>query len=163
MKYTAVIFDLFGTLVDNFSFQEHERVLTQMALVLSAPPKDFIRLWLDTFNERATGIFPNPEANIEYICRTLGMNLEDDSIKASAQIRFDFTLRSLTPRDDAVATLFRLKSEGYKIGLRSDCSAEVPTLWGDTPFVSLIDVPVFSCSVGLKKPNPRIYQLLKKE
>lgn len=35
MKYTAVIFDLFGTLVDSFSLQEYEHTLTQMASALS--------------------------------------------------------------------------------------------------------------------------------
>ena len=31
MKYAAVVFDLFGTLVDNFSRQEYEGMLTGMA------------------------------------------------------------------------------------------------------------------------------------
>lgn len=159
VNYTAVIFDLFGTLVDSFSPQEYEHVLAQIASALSVPFKDFVRLWLDTFNERAIGVFPNPEANIEYICRMLGVSLKDDRIKAATQIRFNFVFHSLTPRDDAVETLVRLKSKGYKIGLISDCSAEVPVLWEDTPFASLIDMPVFSCSAGLKKPDPRIYQL----
>jgi len=29
MKYEAVIFDLFGTLIDNFSFEEYRRTLLQ--------------------------------------------------------------------------------------------------------------------------------------
>jgi hypothetical protein len=36
MKYEAVIFDLFGTLVPNMSLSEHRAVLTRMADVLSA-------------------------------------------------------------------------------------------------------------------------------
>jgi len=31
VKYAAVVFDLFGTLVDNFSRQEYEGMLTGMA------------------------------------------------------------------------------------------------------------------------------------
>jgi len=65
----------------------------------------------------------------------------------------------MVPRSDAIETLSHLKYEGCKIGLISDCSAEVPAIWKDTPFVKLIDVAIFSCLVGMKKPDPQIYQL----
>ena len=51
MKYAAVIFDLFGTLVDNFSAREYESVLMQMASVLAVPYDDLARLWFDTSND----------------------------------------------------------------------------------------------------------------
>lgn len=159
MKYKAVIFDLFGTLVDNFSFQEHKQILSEMAAALSVAPEDFVQLWLETFNARVTGIFQSPESNIEYICRELGIDPEEKHIKIAAEIRREFTMRVLKPRDDVVETLTQLKSKGCKIGLITDCSSEVPTLWEDTPFAPLIDIPIFSCLTGLKKPNPRIYQL----
>ncbi len=56
-------------------------------------------------------------------------------------------------------TLTLLKAASYKIGLISNCSAEVPLLWQDTPFASLVDFHIFSCKVGLRKPDPRIYRL----
>jgi putative hydrolase of the HAD superfamily len=159
MKYEAVIFDLFGTLVPNFSLREHQEILRQMATIVSAPPDDFLRLWFDTFDERATGIFPSPEANIVYICHKLGVPVEHTRVKQAAQIRFSYTARSITPRTDAIATLSCLKSGGCKTGLISDCSVELPAIWKDTPFVKLIDIAIFSCSVGVRKPDPRIYQL----
>ena len=159
MKYQAVIFDLFGTLVKNFSIREHQSILADMASVLSAPPDDFAQLWFDVFDWRSTGVFHSPEENIEYNCRKLGIHPEDTQIKRAAEIRHNFTLRSMTPRADAIETLSHLKSEGYKTALISDCSSEVPVIWKDTPFAPLIDVSVFSCSVGLKKPDPRIYYL----
>lgn len=161
MKYHAVIFDLFGTLVDNFSFQEYEQMLSEMAAVLSVPRHDFVRLWVSTFDERATGFFETTEANIEHICQTLGLKVEANHIAIATQIRFDFTRRALTPRHDAVETLAQLKATGCKIGLISDCSSEVPFLWRDTPFAPLMDATIFSCVVGLTKPDPRIYQLTR--
>ena len=41
----------------------------------------------------------------------------------------------------------------------SVCSEEVPELWEETPFAGLFDSTVFSCSVGLRKPDPAIYRL----
>jgi len=159
MKYDAVIFDLFGTLIDNYTLQEYQGILTEMALVLSVPPKDFIKLWYDTFNERTTGILPNPEANIDYVCQKLGVPIEENQRSQAAQIRFNLTVRSMTPVTGAIEVLSYLKSEGYKTGLITDCSSEVPAVWQDTLFAPLIDVTIFSCLVGLKKPDPRIYQL----
>ncbi|UCE75458.1 MAG: HAD family hydrolase [Methanomassiliicoccales archaeon] len=159
MKYKAVIFDLFGTLVDNFSFQDHQQMLSEMADVLKVSSDDFVRLWIETFNNRITGKFQTPESNIEYICRQLGVIPEAQYIKSAAKIRRDFTRSMLKPRNDACEVLSNLKSKGLKIGLITDCSSEVPIIWEDTPFASLIDEPVFSCLTGMKKPDPQIYQM----
>jgi len=74
-------------------------------------------------------------------------------------VRVEYTRRELAPRPDAVATLTRLKEAGLKLGLISDCSSEVPLLWDETPFARLIQVPIFSATARLKKPDPRIYLL----
>lgn len=156
----AVIFDLFGTLVDSFSLQEHRRVLSEMAASLGVAPDDFSRLWFETYKERGTGIFPTVEANLDHICRALGHALDPDRIAAATRLRVDFTRRSLRPRPDAIRTLAQLKAWGKKIGLISDCSPDVPLLWKDTPFHPWIESPLFSCSVGYFKPDPRIYGMV---
>jgi len=130
-----------------------------MADVLSVPPDDFVQLWFDTFNERSTGIFQSPDDNVEYICRTLGVSVDETQVKLATQIRFDYSVQSMMPRPYAIETLSHLKFEGLKTGLITDCSAEVPAIWPETPLAPLFDVTVFSSVVGLKKPDPRIYQL----
>lgn len=157
MKYSAVIFDLFGTLIDTSSRAEYERVLSEMAVILAAPRQEFTQLWFDTFNLRTTGVLISPEGNIDYICRQLGVSFMDAQLKRASRIRFNFTVDSLKPRPDALETLGFLRANGYKVGLISDCSTEVPTAWKDTLLAPLIDVPVFSCVAGVKKPDPRIY------
>lgn len=159
MKYKAVIFDLFGTLVNNFSIREQNAILLQMASIVSAPADEFMRLWFGIFNERATGVFGSLEGNIEHICRKLGILAKAHQIQQAAKIRYDFTRQALRPRPDAVQVLSALKSRGYNTALITDCSAETLAAWKDMPFAPLIDVAVFSCSVGLKKPDPRIYRI----
>ncbi len=159
MKYSAVIFDLFGTLIDKFSLREHQSVLRQMALVLSAPSDDFIQLWFDTFNERGLGIFQSLEANIEYICKKLELQTEGDRVKLAAKINIEYTASAMKPRPYASELLSYLKSHGYRTGLITNCSAEIPKIYNDTPFAHLIDVAIFSSLVGLQKPDLRIYQL----
>jgi putative hydrolase of the HAD superfamily len=159
VRYDAVIFDLFGTLVDNMPHEEFKRALTTMAGSLGAPTEGFIHMWDVTWPLRSIGKLPTAESAIRHICNQLGVAPNDEQVQQAASIRFDFSRRSLVPRHDSVETLTRLKAEGYKLGLISDCTAEVALLWPATPLAPLIDVPVFSCSVGLKKPDPRIFLL----
>ncbi len=159
MTYDAVIFDLFGTLVDLQSFQDIQRSRSAMASALSVPGDDFHRLWSETSRPRETAFFATIEANLEHICETLGLPLESDRITAATQIRLDFIRRSLTPRWGAVETLNRLRAGRYKIGLISDCGPDVAFLWRDTPLAPLVDVAIFSGTAGFKKPDPRIYRM----
>jgi len=159
MKYKAVIFDLFGTLIDKFSLREHRSVLRQMANVLSVSSDDFIQLWFDTFDERGLGVFQTIEANVEHICERLGVHSEDAQIELAAKINLDYTARGMRSRPDAEEVLSYLKTRGYKTGLISNCSTSIPEILKDMPFATLIDEAVFSSLVGLQKPDPRIYQI----
>ena len=42
MKYKAIIFDLFGTLVDNFSIKKYKIMLSDMSTILGVEPTEFI-------------------------------------------------------------------------------------------------------------------------
>ncbi len=81
MKYDAVIFDLFGTFVDNFSLVGHERVLKNMASILSVSSDAFVQLTVSTFHERATGVYPDTEAFIRYACAAFGGSPSEENIK----------------------------------------------------------------------------------
>ena len=159
MKYKAVIFDLFGTLIENFSLPEYKSVLADMAGILNAPAEDFYSLWLDTFLERTTGVHGTQRESIEYICNELNIDVSEAQVNHAFDVRLDYTRRSVIPRTGALEVLRQLKSEGYPIALISDCSGEIPLIWDETPFASFFDATVFSCKVGIKKPDPRIYTI----
>ena len=145
-------------MIDNFTRQEYESILAEMASVLAVPYDEFTLLWFDTFQQRITGALPTPESNIEIICQKLKIQVTDAQIKLAGRVRLDYTIRSFKPRPGSVEVLAHLKSEGYKTGLISDCSSEIPKVWPNTPLAPLFDVTVFSCLAGMKKPNPLIYQ-----
>jgi putative hydrolase of the HAD superfamily len=160
MKYRAIIFDVFGTLVALTPPEKYKATLAQMSDILSIRLEDFQRLWdKEVAPLRYTGHFDTIEAGLEYICRSLGMGVEPLRIQKAAQIRIDFTRELLHPRADAVHTLQALKQRGLKIGIISDCSPDLPILWNETPFAQYTDITVFSCQVGFQKPDARIYQM----
>lgn len=159
MKYKAVIFDLFGTLVDIFSVREYENVLGQMASRLKAHYNDFHKIWMQTAKQRTTGAVGTLEKNLRFICQELNLAVTSRQIEKAKQIRFDYVARALTPRKDAIEVLSKLKSFGYKIALISNCSTEPPIIWPGTPFAPFFDIVLFSSVVGINKPDRRIFQM----
>jgi len=163
MKYKAVIFDLGGTLIHNFPIREGTRVLEQAASVFSVPSEGFIELFYSTYNDGILGVLENTEANVEYICKKLGIHPVNTQTKLAIKILSDYVKRSMTPLPDATEVLSHLKSSGHKIGLITNCTDDVVKFWQNMPFASLFDITVFSCIVGMKKPDPRIYQIATKQ
>jgi putative hydrolase of the HAD superfamily len=158
MIYGAVIFDLFGTLVDDFA-PSVGPMHAELAAALAVPYETFMQLWRQTAEMRTIGAFQTVEASLGYVCRTLGMQVSAEQMMQAVEIRLQQIRRALQPRPDVVPTLMRLKDHGCKIGLLSNCSIEIPILWPETPFADLIDSAVFSSRERLKKPDLRIYRL----
>ena len=159
-RYDAVIFDLFGTLVAGLGREAYHVSLRQMAVALGAPVEEFTRLWnKETANQRLIGALKSPEENIEYIREVLGLPPELGRIVEAVRIRLAFYRASLTPRNETVRTLTRLREAGHRLGLISDCSHEAPLLWPETAMAAAIDRPVFSCVEGFAKPDPRLYEI----
>lgn len=159
MELTAVIFDLFGTLVNDFGSPGGTVHMEKMAAALGAPSEQFKSLWAQTTQMRIIGAFDTVEANLDYVCRSMSITPAFEQIRHAVEIRMQHVRQALQPRPDAVETLSHLKEAGYRTGLVSNCSIEIPILWLETAFASLIETAVFSSRERLKKPDTRMYDL----
>ena len=148
MRYRGVIFDLWETLVD-WDADAGEQMLQAVAARTGADHEDFRTRW----NDRGNGRYIGP---IRDALRAFGV--ADEAIEDVCAIRLDYNRRSLVPRAGAVETLQELRRRGRRLGMISVCSEEVSRLWPETAFHGLFDAEVFSCDVGLSKPDPRIYR-----
>ena len=158
MKFNAVIFDLYGTLVDDFASSVGQ-LHVEFVKTLAAPPDSFMKLWRETTEMRVIGAFQTVEASIEYVCYLLGVPITMEQLTRAVEIRLQLIRRTLSPRPDGLEALAQIRNNGYKIGLLSNCSIEIPIVWPETAFAALVDCAVFSSREGLKKPDPRIYRL----
>jgi len=157
-KYKAVIFDLFGTLVDNYDLVGYASSLRETSSLLKLRHEDFMKLWNDTADKRAIGGFKTMEELLEHICRELDTPVKKFDINLAKMVRYDYISLSLTPRQYAVEILSEIKKHNYKVGLISVCGLETPELWPQTPFVPFFDVTLFSSVTGIRKPDPRVFQ-----
>lgn len=152
MRYRAVIFDLWQTLV-RWPTESANKMYAQLAETWGADPETLNEVWFRRRRERELGPI---EPHLRSIADELGLA---GSLKEVMAVRRDWTFRSLVPRPDAVSTLEKLRRRGHKLGMISACSQDVPEVWERTPFGKLFDSAVFSCSVGVSKPDPRIYEI----
>jgi putative hydrolase of the HAD superfamily len=160
MKYKAVIFDLYGTLVENFPSSKSGEVLRLMAGVLGVPPADFSALWTKAFGQRMTGAHKNFQTCIQDICQSLGVKPSKEKIEKAAAIRMENTHAEVSScAEGAVEVLSFLKKNGYKTGLVSNCSMETTEVWPKTKLAPFVDVAVFSAIEGIMKPDPRLFQI----
>jgi len=159
MKYKAIIFDLFGTLVKNYPMAESNAVARQMAAEVGAPQDEFLALWNKAFDDRMKGNFKSFQACVLHICRQLGVSPHDGQVERAAGLRINMTKGEMsTTREGAVEVLSELKLIGYKTGLISNCSMEAAYVWPGTVIAPLIDATVLSALEAMKKPDRRIFQ-----
>jgi putative hydrolase of the HAD superfamily len=145
----AVIFDLWDTLVD-FDPVAGRAYQDRVAARLGRDPDEFAALWFEGRAQRESGTLR------EYL---LEIGAPEDLVDELVTLRRDSTRSLLVPRPGALETLGELRAQGRRVGLITVCSEDVPDVWNETPFSDLFDATVFSCSVGLRKPDPRIYRL----
>ncbi|MDN5305135.1 MAG: putative hydrolase of the superfamily [Fusobacteriaceae bacterium] len=157
----AFIFDLFGTLVEVFEKEDYTKLLEDMSEIIDVPKKDFIRYWNnEVYQERMTGKFESVEKIIEFIINEIGLRRTEKQIEKAAQLRMDFTRKALNlTRKDLIVVLENIKARGYRIGIISDCSPDVPIVWEEIEYSKYFDTVIFSSQVGVKKPNPKIYKM----
>jgi putative hydrolase of the HAD superfamily len=152
VRYRAVIFDLWQTLVP-WNVDEANLFYDEMAVAVGVEQRRFREAWISGRPSRETGPIAD---HLRELLSGLGVDGEIDELIA---MRKGWTKRALRPRPDALETLAELRRRGHRLGLISVCSEDVPNVWDETPLAGALDETIFSCEVGISKPDPRIYEI----
>lgn len=160
VTFEAVVFDLFGTLVPEFSKADFFEVVRAMGETLGIDPDRFADEWGVTALDRQTGRFATIEDNVRHICASLGAAplAADGAMARALDLRMSLYRTWFHPRRGALETLAEVKARGYPIALISMCAPDAPAMWRSSALAPFVDVEVFSSEVGLRKPDPSIYR-----
>jgi putative hydrolase of the HAD superfamily len=153
----AVLFDLYGTLVPEYSTADFYASVAAMAEGVGADVDAFRAAWDATARARQTGGFATVEDNVRAVCDDLGLAPSELAIAGGLEPRAAMYSRWFHPRAGAVEVLSTLRTRGYPIALVSMCAPDTPVLWQSTELAALVDAEVFSSETGLRKPEPAIY------
>jgi HAD superfamily hydrolase (TIGR01509 family) len=148
----AIIFDLYGTLVDADSRSLHRAI--PKALGVGA------RDWLEFVRTQLlVRPFDDPEAFARHICDTLAPEhapaLEQECIDIVAR-----ELQKVKPKEGIYALLAFLRRRGFRLGLLSNLSSSFKEPLDRLELSGCFDAMVFSCDEGVAKPSPEIYHTL---
>ena len=153
----AVIFDLWDTLV-LWPLETARALNDRIAERLGVERERFVEAWDAARPARSVGPL------LESVRGVLAeLEVDGDAAEEVARLRLEHTRGALRPREGALETLAELRRRGLRLGLITVCSEDVVQSWEETPLAPLFDSVVFSCSVGLAKPDPRIYELAAQE
>jgi putative hydrolase of the HAD superfamily len=94
------------------------------------------------------------------MARQINPDIPEELIRQAAENRINkFRYALEHPLLEAVEVLARLKGMGKSTGLISNVFPMDICGWAGSPLKPLLDTVVFSCDVGLVKPEPEIYEL----
>ncbi|HET9248714.1 MAG TPA: HAD-IA family hydrolase [Actinomycetota bacterium] len=155
----AVVFDLFGTLVYEFPKAEWDAWLEESAAVAEADVDAFRAAWQATAIERQTGRLGDVEENLRTVAARAGAWPTDAQLTEILDGRAAMYRKWFVPRPGAEEVLAALRADGYRLALVSMCAPDAPAMWRGSPLGGAVDVEVFSCDVGLRKPDAEIYLL----
>jgi putative hydrolase of the HAD superfamily len=151
----AVIFDLWNTIAE-WPHERWAQVRPEIAQRFGLSPEEFDSRWYG--RELAHLRETRPFADVLAL-----FDLAPEVAEEVVSLRREVTRQGLVPVPGAAETIVELRERGYKLGLITVCSEDVPLLWPETTFHGLFDAEVFSATCGLRKPDPRIYQLALNE
>ncbi|MEV5383613.1 HAD family hydrolase [Streptomyces sp. NPDC052721] len=160
MPITAVIFDFFGTLTPSTPAHVWDDHAARSAAPLGIPARTW-RAALDaSFPERATGDLGDLAATFHTLALRSGVDPSDEALAAACTARMAAQRELFVLRDDAATTLTALRAWGLRVGVLSDCTAELAQTWAQLPVAELVDARVLSCEEGRRKPDPELFHLI---
>ena len=157
MTTRAVVFDFYGTLAPGRSVAAQRTARTAQAEALGVDPAHFDDELTATVDERFRGAGGDVAGSLRWLAHRLGADPSASSVSAAAAVRIATERTFGEPRPEATAVLSALRDRGLRIGVVSDCSAELPAYFPQLPIAPLVDAAVFSFVTGHRKPEPENY------
>jgi putative hydrolase of the HAD superfamily len=155
MQIQAIIFDLFHTLTGpDAEWSE----LPWTADVLGVDRGVWNELLVSRSRWRLAGQETDAHTIVRTLAREIDPDIAEERIQEATRVRIQRFKDSLTrsPAEN-VETLRDLRAAGLRLGLISNADVMEAAPWPTSPLAGLFDVALFSCAVGLVKPEPEIY------
>jgi len=153
----AVCFDLFSTLIS----ATYPKDRSELDIVkMSWQEYESYSEGAEIYRERATGHVKTEEEMMRKIAEALPMELTADEVEQLRALRDRRMCIAFSGiRDDVVEMLGKLKQKGLKIGLISNADLMDKKYWDSSRLAPNFDDVIFSCDVGMMKPERGIYEL----
>lgn len=152
----AVFFDLFFTLV----YPKYSDINEYDVVGISVSEWEKYAENSELYYERARGRVKKEKEIIDKIIDIMPYCLNDSEKQEILHRREERMKRALLEVDDRILdTLRQLRDRGFKIGLISNADRIDSKYWKKSPLAVYFDLTIFSCDVGILKPEIEIYKM----
>lgn len=142
MVLSAVIFDLYGTLLDISHDSRPYRCLAGRA---------------EDSRSAMNAALTREHATLAEFASSIGLGLQDDVGDLQATLQSD--LVGIAPFADTFAALDSLSQRGIKIAVISNLATPYKQPFYELGIAAYAEVAMFSCELGLRKPDPKIFRM----
>ncbi|MGF1426580.1 HAD family hydrolase [Kitasatospora sp. LaBMicrA B282] len=152
---TAVILDLFGTLVPAPDDRERSHAARRIAAELHVPDHIADQVIGGSWQTRHDGTLRTPTEIAAHLAERCGA-------PAEYVPQVESVLRQLAPRrlraePSVLESLLTLRRSGIRLALLSDAAPDIAEAWHHSELSEQFDVALFSCREGAVKPTRRLY------
>lgn len=151
-KTSAILFDLYGTLLESDSRALHRALPRALGIRPSR--------WLELVrNDLLVKRFDEPAELAKHICDALAPG-HPPEIEAECMAIVGRELQKVTPNEGIHPLLAFLRRRGFRLGLLSNLSSSFKEPLARLELADAFDAMVFSCDEGMTKPAPAVYETL---
>jgi putative hydrolase of the HAD superfamily len=128
-----------------------------MARMVGVAPDALVEAYHATWRDRMRGW--DVAETVRILAERLGGAPTEEQVARAAAHRRDLAVRVLNRvAPETLAVLDALRAEGHPLGLISNATAETAEAWPASSLARRFDSVVFSCTLGVAKPDPAIYR-----
>jgi putative hydrolase of the HAD superfamily len=155
VRYRAVIFDLFQTLI---SLQAVGVTRFELNEPLGVPAEIWNPAWVRYEDDRARGRYRSVLEFMPLLAHDLGLPAEPERWAVlCAERKALFRKPFLEAEPETLGALAELKALDLRLGLLSDADGDEVAAWPASPLSPYFDLALFSCYEGLRKPEREFY------
>ncbi len=154
---TGLLVDLYGTIIPRPDIVRHDQLIDSIANILGIDRSLVSDRWRSTYYRRVTGVDGNTRGFSDHFTRSLVDDPSTDMIEGVEREWMRITSDLMTFFDDVQPSIRRLKERGIKIGLMTNCSANLPDLFEGSDIARTFDSFTYSSREGLTKPDTRLF------
>ncbi len=156
MKYKAVIFDMFETLITEWGHEKYTK--RKMCSDLGMEQELFNLYWAEKENDRYIGKI-NFIDSILYVCQKCSKEIDASTLSFMSDKRIKTKSACFDcVHPDVYRLLDDLKSAGLKLAIISNCSSEEVQVIRESKIYQYFDEVILSYEAGMQKPDRNIYE-----
>jgi putative hydrolase of the HAD superfamily len=151
----ALLFDLFETLITESG--EPPAGVSSLAPSFGCERNAFRAQWKARRPAVTVGRLSFRHA-LENVALSLGQHADEATLQRTSDDRIRAKARPFEHTEPHIlTTIEHLRRRGLRLAIVSNCFAEDVVAWPRSSLASWFECTVFSCEVGLSKPDPAIY------